>query len=261
MVNIFKTVLNYPADVSLMLANFCCYEDRIPQGALTSSYIASAVLFEVEAKAAIRLRRKNLVYTRLVDDITVSSKNINYDFSFAQNIIEEMLNSLDLPINRSKTSVSYFSTDDLLVHGLRVNYKEPRLPSEEVSRIRASVKNLEKLAQESTYRTSRDYRKSFNRCLGRVNKLARLGHKQHCKLLERVNKISPLPSKGDIKRAIKFIDKLDGWYASHYKEHWYRRCFYRAQVDINILKRTFKKEAKPLQLKLQKIRPPSEDEL
>jgi len=258
---IFKKLLKFPDEVSKALTSICCFQGSVIQGALTSSYIASAVLFEVEAQTVIRLRRKKLVYTRLVDDITISSKDLSYDFSFAQNIVEEMLNLLDLPINRSKTSFSYCSTDELLVHGLRINYKEPRLPSTEVSRIRASVKNLEKLAEDASYRISRDYRKSFNRCLGRVNKLGRLGHKQHTSLLSRVNKIQPLPSEYDIKRTIKFIVKLEGWHPSHYEDYWYRRCFNKAQSELNILQRTFDKTAKSLRIRLRKISPPLEDDL
>ena len=172
-----------------------------------------------------------------------------------------MLNTLDLPINRSKTKFSYCSTDELLVHGLRVNYKEPRLPSTEVSRIRASVKNLENLAEDGNYRISRDYRKSFNRCLGRVNKLGRLGQKQHTSLLKRVNKIQPLPSKNDVKRTIKFIIKLEGWHSSYSEDYWYRRCFNKAQSELNILQRTFNKTAKSLRIRLRKIRPLLEDDL
>ncbi|HBF46186.1 MAG TPA: RNA-directed DNA polymerase, partial [Shewanella frigidimarina] len=189
--NIFSNLLKFPEDVSNTLTSLCCLKGNVVQGALTSSYIASAVLFDVEAQVVRRLHFKSLTYTRLVDDITVSSQKLNYDFTFAQRLIADMLQSKDLPINLSKTIIFTCSTEELIVHGLRVNYSEPRLPSSEVARIRASVKHLELLAQDSVYRVSRDYRKSYDRCLGRVNKLGRLGHKQHSILLERTVKIKP----------------------------------------------------------------------
>jgi RNA-directed DNA polymerase len=39
---IFNVVLSYPSDVSNLLSDFCCFDDKIPQGGLTSSFIASA---------------------------------------------------------------------------------------------------------------------------------------------------------------------------------------------------------------------------
>lgn len=257
--NIFNKLLKFPKDVSEALTSICCFKGSIVQGALTSSYIASAVMFDIEAMTVKRLHKKKLVYTRLVDDITVSSKEINYDYSFAKKVIIDMLTFLELPVNNSKTTLLYSSTSELLVHGLRVNYEEPRLPSTEVSRIRASVKNLEKLAEDGVYRISRDYRKSFNRCLGRVNKLGRLGHKQHSLLLERVNKIQPLPSKNDIKRALKFIEKIEGWYPAHQDDYWYRKCFNRAHSELNILQRTFCNTAKSLRTRLRFVSPPNEE--
>lgn len=152
--SIFKNLLKYPDDVSEVLTKLCCYKGNVVQGALTSSYIASAVLFDVEPLLVKRLHRKNLVYTRLVDDITVSSNKKQYDFSYAQSLIVEMLHSKDLPVNNNKTIIKYVSTEPLIVHGLRINFKEPRLPADEVSRIRASVKNLELLAKDGQYKVS-----------------------------------------------------------------------------------------------------------
>ncbi|EDM67837.1 RNA-directed DNA polymerase [Moritella sp. PE36] len=257
--SIFSDLLKFPDDVSNALTSLCCLNGNVVQGALTSSYIASAVLFDVEAKVVRRLQYKNLTYTRLVDDITVSSKKFDHDFSYAQSIITEMVQSKDLPINIEKTTISRCSTEELMVHGLRVNYKEPRLPASEVSRIRSSVKHLELLAQDSVYRVSRDYRKSFDRCQGRVNKLGRLGHRQHKILLDRILRIKPLPSKKDINLAIKFITKLENWHITKAGEYWYFRLFHKAHAELNILQRCFNKTAYSLRQRLRKIKPTAGD--
>jgi len=260
--NVFLNLLKIPDDVSNTLTELCCLQGNVVQGALTSSYIASAVLFDVEADVVRRLHFKSLTYTRLVDDITVSSQKLNYEFTFAQNLISDMLQKKDLPINLNKTIISNCSTEELIVHGLRVNYKEPRLPSSEVSRIRASVKHLELLAQDSIYRVSRDYRKSYDRCLGRVNKLGRLGHKQHTILLTRILRIKPLPSKKDIGIAINLIKKLEGWHlTTKADEYWYYRLCNKAHSELNILQRSYYKIALSLRKKLKKITPDSEDYL
>lgn len=257
--NVFNKLLKYPRAVSNALVNICCHNGMLIQGALTSSYIASAVLFQDEPSIVNRLRRKRLVYTRLVDDITISSYNVDQDFSFALDIVREMLNKNNLPLNESKTLVLRESTSDILIHGLRVSFKEPRLPADEISRIRASVKNLESLATIADYRVSLDYRKSFNRCLGRVNKLKRLGHTQYLPLKKRVVNILPLPSKMDITRLDSFIYKLEQWYVNHSEEYWYRRLFHKAYYDLKILNRTFKASASRFKSRLRKIKPECND--
>lgn len=254
-ISVFKDVLNYPSDVSEMLAEFCCFEDRIPQGALTSSFIASAVLHDVEPKLVQRLHKKKLIYTRLVDDITVSSKKKNADFGYAISIIKEMLLAKDLPINENKLSVSHHVTASTLVHGLRVNFKEPRLPEKEISKIRASVRNLEKLSQDAKYRVSRDYRTTYAQCLGRVNRMQRIGHNQAKPLLKRVQKIPPLPSHKDIVTARKLVYRLEKNYDAQKTSYVYKRIFNIAQNELNILQRTFKAQAKEFRQRLKKCSP------
>jgi RNA-directed DNA polymerase len=252
---IFNRFLKYSDEVSSALANICCLDMHLVQGALTSSYIASLVLFDIEGDLIKKLLRKNLVYTRLVDDINVSSKISDYNFSFAKSLIEEMLSEKGLPLNSDKTTVQYISSKPLTVHGLRVSYKEPRLPSDEVRRIRAAVKNIETLSQESNYRTTRSYRKDFNRCMGRVNKLSRVGHRQHGPLISRLRKILPLPSKKDIERAELIVKRLENDFPAKRDTYWYWRRFYIARERLIILERSFPKITSDLKLKLKTLKP------
>lgn len=253
--NIFIDFFKYSTEVSRVLAQICCFEGRVIQGALTSSYIASLCMYEIEGKIVDRLSRKNLRYTRLVDDITVSTKISNYNFDYAQSIIEKMLLDLELPINRSKTRIQFSSTSPLTVHGLRVAFKEPRLPSDEARRIRAAVQNLERLATEGQYRTSHSYRHDFNRCMGRVNKLSRVKHKQHLPLVNRLKKILPLPSKKDIDRAEKIVRKLELEHAIKSATFWYSKRFYLAHERLNVLKRTYPAVALAFRARLKPLRP------
>ena len=206
--DVFSNFMKFDREVSELLAEVCCFKSHVIQGALTSSYLASLCLYDVEGAVVERLMRKGLVYTRLVDDITVSSRVSNYDFNYSLDIIRAMLTSKDLPLNLVKTRFVYVSSEPLTVHGLRVAFPQPRLPSGEVARIRAAVKNIENLASERGYRTTHAYRHDFNRCMGRVNKLVRVGHDRYDSLLGRLRKIFPLPSKKDIERANAMLDRL-----------------------------------------------------
>ncbi len=252
---IFEDFLKYSEAVSDQLADICCNGENLVQGALTSSYLATLCLWDVEGEMVNRLNRKSLTYTRFVDDITISSKVASYDFSYAQGIVQDMLASKDLPINSGKTRVRRISSEALTVHGLRVNFSQPRLPSDEVRRIRSSVQNVEKLAVESNYRQSHSYRKDFNRCMGRVNKLKRVGHKQHADLLKRLREILPLPSFKDIERAHLMVARLKDSYQAKGDSFWYRRRFYATHERLTILDRSFHAIAVKLRGELRLIRP------
>ncbi|MGN6140389.1 MAG: reverse transcriptase family protein [Ralstonia sp.] len=257
--DIFSDFLKYSSDVSSVLADICCKGDSIAQGALTSSYIATLCLYDKEGSLVKQLHYKNLVYTRFVDDITISSKISRYDFSYALRLIEDMLDEAGLPLNSQKTRIQYASMRPLLVHGLRVDFDQPRLPPDEPKRIRAAVKNLEMLAAGPGYRASHSYRRDFNRCMGRVNKLGRVGHNQHSVLLGRLRKILPLPSHMDIERIEKIIDRLqkDVSRPNYSETYWFNKRYYAASERLGILKRSFPKKAHELREKLKQIRPNS----
>lgn len=251
--NIFSEFLKFDGEVSRVISDLCCLDEHVVQGALTSSYIASLCLWDVEGRVVDKLSHKKLTYTRYVDDINISSTVSNYNFDHVVRIIESMLDEKGLPLNSDKTRVQYVSTESLKVHGLRVGFKEPRLPSSEVRNIRASVRNIEVLAGENKYRTSHAYRKDFNRCMGRVNKLGRVGHNQHGILVKRLKKVMPLPSKKDIFRVSKIIDRLEKDYPVKKNTYWYMKRFYLAHERLNILQRVYFSVAVELRDRLKKV--------
>jgi len=252
--DIFSKFFKYDAEVSNVLADICCAHSHVIQGALTSSYIASLCLWDVEGGVVEKLARKGLTYTRLVDDISISSKISNYNFDFAQSAVQDMLSSKDLPVNTKKTRIQHLSTAPLIVHGLRVAFEQPRLPSEEVRKIRSAVKNVETLAIEKDYRTTHAYRHDFNRCMGRVNKLERVGHHQHKNLVGRLQKILPLPSKKDIERTSKIVERLENDFPIKGGTYWYWKRFHLAHERLNVLRRSFPVVAKQLREKLKNLK-------
>lgn len=257
--SIFKEFLKYDEEVSNILTELCCHNSHLVQGGITSSYIASLCLYDVEGDVVERLNRKGFIYTRLVDDITVSSKAVNTDFTYALKIISDMLTAKDLPINEGKTRVFRTSTEPLTVHGLRVNFHTPRLPADEVARIRAAVRNVESLAAQPGYRTSHNYRHDYNRCMGRVNKLHRVGHNQHKILLKRLSFIKPLPSRRDVNRAKDMVARLEKDYEAKKHTFWYKSRFHRVMERLIVLGRVYDITSEQLRSKLRKLKPESQD--
>lgn len=255
--DVFKSFLKYPSDVSKILAGICTHEGRVPQGGLTSSYLANLVLHDVEEIVINKLEKKKLTYTRYVDDITVSSLSYGYDFTYAQDLIKDMLHGKGFPVNEEKCVIERSGTIGLSVHGLRVGYDRPRLPREEMRRIRANVQKVEIISKEPGYRTTHSYRRDFNRCMGRVNKLVRLKHDQGAKFIKRLNAIKPLPSIKDIDRCRKMVWFLAKDYENKKRRLSYERRFYICHERLNILKRSFYQEEQYLRSNLRTIRPVS----
>jgi hypothetical protein len=105
---IFKFFFKFPQEVSELLAELVTFEGFVPQGAVTSSYVANLLFFEDEYKEVAHLAGKKLVYSRLLDDITISGKSIsNQDFGKIKTRIVGMFKKRGVRINRRKTSLVY----------------------------------------------------------------------------------------------------------------------------------------------------------
>jgi len=253
--HIFKELLKFSEPVSEYLTDICCYEGFLVQGALTSSYLATLCFWHCEGDVVKILSRKGLRYTRLVDDITVSSRRHDFNFDYAEHHIKMMLIDLDLPENDGKKQILRDGIEPLNVHGLRVNYQTPRLPADEVRKIRAAVHNVVKMAKINNYRTSVSYRSLHDRCMGRANKLARVGHNKHKVFKKQLLDILPLPSRLDVKkteRAISFLESLD---ADRIKERRYTRRFHLVRYRVLIVARTYEREARAFEARLYNLRP------
>ena len=238
--DVFFCFFKFPYPVSEVLTDVCCRGDRLCQGALTSSYIAALCLFDIETKMVDRIQRKGVTYSRYVDDITVSSKSRDHDFSFIENIIKEALSTKDLPINHAKTEVNILTSKPLVVHSLRVNTPNARLPTSEIKKIRASVRHLEAAAQEPNYITLPIYRTEYNKCMGRVNKLKRLGHSQHASLINRLRKIKAKTTRSDLLVALKMLQNILKTSPARRKHYFFRRQRAQARTLLTLLKKNKK---------------------
>jgi RNA-directed DNA polymerase len=73
-----KKPYEIPPPAATVLAQICCFEDKLPQGAPTSPIVSNMICAKLDNELN-RLARKNRCrYTRYVDDITFST--YNYDF-------------------------------------------------------------------------------------------------------------------------------------------------------------------------------------
>lgn len=238
-----------------ILLNICCHEGSLVQGAPTSSYLANMSLYDVEPRIVTALRRKKLIYTRFVDDITVSTKISNYDFTHVLKVIELELAKKGLFLNPNKTSIRYAGGIPLTVHGLRVDFHNVRLPAKEIKNIRANVKMIENMARNYKVRTSFHYRSEYARCMGRVNKLKRTGHQKHDYYLSRLKKVQPVPSRSEINFLSESINKLIKTHSDSNDTLYYKKKYYWMMESLYVLRRSFPRSANEMMSLLKLYKP------
>lgn len=207
-----------------LLADLCTRLGCLPQGGITSSYLALLSLYGVEARLVRQMGYKGLTYTRYVDDITISSTKANFDYSPIVRMVDQMLLSKGLSINSEKTSARISGLEPLLVHGLNVANSHPVLPKAEVKRIKAVSRQTIMDAQEEG-RRSQGFRRRYYRSMGLINKLSRVGSSAHKSSLNKLKSVFPLPSFLDYEIATEVAHFLRGQYVAKGGGVWYWKKF------------------------------------
>lgn len=112
--------LGYSYEVASMLAEICCLEHRVPQGAPTSPAIGNLVLVGMDKSLADISRSRGIKYSRYADDLTFSSTNwIDRNFL---DIVIKIVNENEFKLNMKKTRFSG-PQDRLEVTGVVINAK------------------------------------------------------------------------------------------------------------------------------------------
>lgn len=112
--------IGYNNKVANLLAELCTYNDELPQGAITSPYLANLICFHMDSRINGYCSRRDIVYTRYADDLAFSSDNrtiLNKTEKFIKYVVEDE----GFLINNKKTR--YLSNDvKKTVTGITINY-------------------------------------------------------------------------------------------------------------------------------------------
>lgn len=73
--SIWEGFFKFPKDVSEILTELTTLGNKIPQGSKTGSALASLVFWKTEPEIISELNKNAFVYTRYIDNITISSKD------------------------------------------------------------------------------------------------------------------------------------------------------------------------------------------
>lgn len=211
-IKVFRYFFNFSTDVSNLLSDIVTFDNKVPQGSPTSSYLANLIFFDNEYKLVDTFRKQGLIYTRLLDDITISSPK-ELESRKIEEIKRKIINMIkekDLKLNKKKTTiVSKKNSHQLMyVTGLWVNHSSPKCNREERRNIRASVKKCE-LDFLSSNGVTKEYHKTWNEISGKVAKLQRVGHVQALKLRERLSNILPIISDSEVSVLIREVECIE----------------------------------------------------
>lgn len=252
---IFQYFFKFPPDVSEILTRLVTYHGRVPQGGCTSSYIANLIFYDTEYLLVSELRKHDIQYSRLLDDITLSSQK---NFTKEQetlfiNKIAAMFKKYALKINHKKTRTEHRANPKVSfeVTGLWIGHKKPKARKEERRFIRQLVFMCEREYKNDHY--SDKYHVRWNEASGKVAKLQRLEHLQAKKLRERLSLVLPLYDENMQKQITQETKKLIDLSAPQNQRIGNIKRVNKLINKLGILARSNKSLANSLRLQLNKV--------
>ncbi|WP_245218983.1 hypothetical protein [Photorhabdus khanii] len=143
MQSIWRHFFGFDKEVAECLAKLTTRQGELPQGAITSSFLANLAFWKDEPALQASLRARGLIYSRYVDDIAVSSVNFldNPTKTDVIACVYGMLFRHGYQPKRTKHEIKT-SGKRMEVTRLSVNSK-PGLSAARQSQIRSAVHHLE----------------------------------------------------------------------------------------------------------------------
>lgn len=170
--DVWHEFFRFPPLVATCLTNLTTLDGVLPQGAKTSPLLANLVFWDLEWKLALELYEADFIYTRLTDDISISSK-IRLEkksISHCIELIHGMCVKKGLQLNRQKQSIVHAGSP-MVVTKLLVN-ERIAIPPKVRSSIRSSAHHV--LHTPESERRSFEFVRKHQRTMGQISYL-----KQH----------------------------------------------------------------------------------
>ena len=161
-------------EAAYLVANLCCDQGCLPQGAPTSPLLTNAVCQRLDRRLQQLAARHRCTYTRYADDLTFSGNRPVFRAGFHQQL-NALLEAEGYQQNEQKQRLQTPESRQE-VTGIVVN-ERPNVPREYVRQIRAMLHNWETKGYEAASATLRQHyptSKAHARHQGKVPKLARV---------------------------------------------------------------------------------------
>lgn len=181
---IWKDLFKFSDEVTEILTLLVTKNGFVQQGSPTSSYIANLVFFKHEPRLHQYLSELNISYTRYIDDIALSSKEVipKENITIALNKVIGMIKGYGLTPHPEKRSITPNKKNKIqTVTGLNVSRKSmPSIPKSERANIRAHLHHLSKIDLDAV--DIKKVIKDASSVSGRMALLKHLHPKEHQRL-------------------------------------------------------------------------------
>ena len=133
------TNIGYNSSVANLLTNICVFKDSLPQGAVTSSYLANIICRKMDYRIAGYCNKRDIVFSRYADDLTFSSDNREV-LKGIYGTIKKIVASEGFAINEEKTRFLSPRCRKRVL-GVTINDSNLKAPKETKRTIRAMIYN------------------------------------------------------------------------------------------------------------------------
>lgn len=254
---IFKYFCKFPDPIASALAELTTLHGIVPQGACTSSHIANLVFYDTEHVLIRELKQKQLTYSRLLDDICISSKK-ELPKKQIENVIDKvviLLKAKKFQLKNSKTRISSAGNPSTLmeVTGLWLNRGAPRAHRSERLDIRTELRRCEESFKLSRFAPS--YHAEHDRLSGRVAKLTYLQHFESATYRSRLRNILPHYDSQDIVKTEKLVSIIEKTKLNDRNKYSFIDRFHKILYRISIITRTNPTLAETLRKRMSIYKP------
>jgi len=136
--------------IAVIIANLCCYENSLPQGAPTSPTLSNFICRKLDAKLYKLSKDRNFTFSRYADDITISCNRNIFTPEF-KSLLTEIIKEEGFELNPKKErlqrnhvkSETGYIRERQEVTGIIVNEK-PNVPRHFIRNLRAALHNWTK---------------------------------------------------------------------------------------------------------------------
>jgi hypothetical protein len=250
--NIFLHFCKFPPPVVKLLTELTTLNGCVPQGACTSSHLANLVFHDLEHRVVSDFKDKKIIYSRLLDDICISSSKIlkKEQVTDAISKVAALLKARGFKIRGNKTHVTSISNPEELMEitGLWLNRGRPRAKPQDREDIRSEMHRCE--VNFAVSRIAPAYHQEHDSLSGRVAKLTYLEHHEAASFRSRLRKILPHYGELETKRIQLLVGVLERTSKADRGKYSYVDRFHKLGHKINILSRTEKYIAYNLRVRM-----------
>ncbi len=147
---VLKSFFGMGDAAATVIANICCYNNTLPQGAPTSPILSNMICFQLDKEMQLIAKQHQCVYTRYADDLTFSTKKKDFPKSIAYlgdscvHLGKKVLTIIEnngFKVNHGKTRL-HSKYQHLGVTGITVNEKL-NVQRQYIKKVRAILRCLE----------------------------------------------------------------------------------------------------------------------